>query len=255
MQVVIDNLLINYQVRGQAKKTVLILHGWGSNIKVFNDVANEISKEHKVLMVDLPGMGESQAPNQSWNLDDYKKFIIQFLAKLKIDNVYAVLAHSNGGSIAIKMAADDNLTAKLKLQKLVLMGSAGIRTKDKFKKKAFKVTAKIGKNLSYILPQKTQIKLKQKLYSAAGSEALDNPALEETFRRVVAEDVQNLASQIKLKSLLIYGSNDQSTPPKYGQLLNNLMPSSSLEIIKDAGHYCFLDQPKKTLNLVEEFLK
>lgn len=257
MQIIVDNILVNYQVSGSGSKIILLLHGWGSNSTAFSALSSELSKKYKIVALDLPGMGQSQLPPTAWNLDDYKNFVTSFLAKLNINKVYSIIGHSNGGSLAIKMAADKNLAANFKLSKLVLIGSAGIRYKQKLKKQIFKLIAKLGKGgLSILpLPASAKLKLKKKLYQAAGSEALDNPELEQTFRLVVGEDISPQAAKLKLPTLLIYGKQDADTPVEYGQILSSLIENSKLEVVEGGGHYIFLDQPKITLNLIEDFLK
>lgn len=256
MQIIVDNILVNYQVSGSGSQAILLLHGWGSNFVAFSTLSSELSKKYKIIALDLPGMGQSQLPPTAWNLDDYKNFVTSFLTKLNINKIYTIIGHSNGGSLAIKMAADKNLAANFKFSKLVLIGSAGIRHKQKLKKQIFKLIAKLGKGgLSILpLPASAKLKLKKKLYQAAGSEALDNPALEQTFRKVVEEDIQNLAGKIKIPTLIIYGEDDTDTPPQFGEILASEIQNAKLNIISGAGHYVFLDQPEKTLNLIERFI-
>ena len=72
---------------------------------------------------------------------------------------------------------------------------------------------------------------------------------------VVSEDISELSSKINIPTLLIYGEDDEATPPQYGQILHKQIKNSELEIVPDAGHYVFLDQSENTLNLIERFLK
>lgn len=254
MQIIVNKLLTNYQVSGRGPN-LLILHGWGSNQDVFEKLALSLRAKYQVISLDLPGMGKSEPPAEPWNLDDYKKFITSFLIKLKVEELEVIIGHSNGGVLAIKMATDQDLDAKLKPKKLILIGSAGIRDKEKLKKNAFKAIAKSGKLVASFLPSRAGIKLKKMLYQSAGSEALDNPNLEQTFRLVVSEDISELSSKINIPTLLIYGEDDEATPPQYGQILYQQIKNSELEIVPDAGHYVFLDQPGSTLSLIERFLK
>lgn len=254
MQIIVNKLLTNYTISGQGPN-LLILHGWGSNQDVFEKLTLSLNAKYQVISLDLPGMGKSEPPAEPWSLDDYKKFITSFLAKLKIEKLEIIIGHSNGGALAIKMATDQDLQPKLKAKKLILMGSAGIRDKEKLKKNVFKVIAKSGKLVASFLPSSASLKLKKMLYQSAGSEALDNPNLERTFRLVVNEDISELSSKINIPTLLIYGENDEATPPEYGQILHQQIKESELEIVPNAGHYVFLDQPGSTLNLIERFLK
>lgn len=254
MQIIVNNILTNYQISGSGSKTLLLLHGWGSSSQAFSSLTGKLSSKFKIISLDLPGMGKSEAPQQIWDLDNYKNFILAFLIKLNLQKLDVILGHSNGGTLAIKIASDQLTTKNLKLSKLILVGSAGIRNQQETKKNIFKLVAKVGSAATSVLPASLQNKLKRKLYQAAGSEALDNPALEQTFRKVVEEDIQNLAGKIKIPTLIIYGEDDTDTPPQFGEILASEIQNAKLNIISGAGHYVFLDQPEKTLNLIERFI-
>jgi pimeloyl-ACP methyl ester carboxylesterase len=116
------------------------------------------------------------------------------------------------------------------------------------------LAAKVGKSALRIAPKRLNRKLRNKLYKSIGSQALDNPLLEETFKKIVGEDVQESAQKITIPTLIIYGKNDQDTPSEYGRLLQAKIKESKLYIIDDAGHYVFIDKPKEVLNLINVFL-
>lgn len=251
MQIIVDNLLINYSVKGSSSDTILLIHGWGSSMEPFKVLSEELSSSYKVVSLDLPGMGNSQAPPAPWTLDDYCNLISDFLYKLKIKSLYSIIGHSNGGSIAIKMISNGLVETK----GLILLGSAGIRDSKKLKKQTIKYVAKTGKQLLKFGPKSVQNKLKKELYKSVGSQALDNPLLEETFKNVVSEDIQSAANDITEPTLLIYGRDDGDTPPEYGKILNEAIKNSRLYIIEEAGHYVFIDKPQKVVRLINEFLK
>jgi pimeloyl-ACP methyl ester carboxylesterase len=163
---------------------------------------------------------------------------------------FAIVAHSNGGTIAIYGLSEKILHAK----KLVLLASAGIRDQQHGRKKALNIFAKSGKTITKFLPRTTQSKLKSKFYKVIGSEGLLLPHLEETFRRVVSKDIQTEARKLTLSTLLVYGASDEATPPSYGRLLNQAIPGSKLEILDGAGHFVHREQPEKVASLLKEFL-
>ena len=57
----IDGLNINYILKGEGDLVVL-LHGWGSNITLFNAAIDLLSTQYRVLAFDMPGFGESDEP-------------------------------------------------------------------------------------------------------------------------------------------------------------------------------------------------
>lgn len=49
--------------------------------------------------------------------------------------------------------------------------------------------------------------------------------------------------QIAVPTLLVWGENDQVSPPANGRLLNEKVRNSSLLVVPGAGHPCYLEAP------------
>lgn len=249
MQVVVDSLLTNYNQEGKGKKQLLLLHGWGDSAATFAKLTKLLDKDYQVTSVDLPGFGSTQIPPTVWNLDNYADFMAGFVSKMKLQP-QAIIAHSNGAAVAIKAVAND----KVSPNKLVLIGAAGIRDRQKARKLGLKVIAKTGKVATFWLPDRHKKKLQKKLYGAAGSDMLAMPHLQETFKKTVAEDVQKEAATITIPTLLIYGENDRATPPAYGELYHRLIPHSTFKLVKGAEHFVHQEEPTQVARLIEEYL-
>ena len=248
MQVVVDSLLTNYTRMGSGK-TVVVLHGWGDNIAGIAPFLKGLSASYDVVAMDVPGFGGTQAPETSWGLDEYAGFLESFIKKLNI-KPYAIIGHSNGGAIAIRAIAHG-----LQTNKLVLLASAGIRGENKRTIGAARVIAKIGKVIAKPLPQKTQRKLRTTVYSTLGSDMLVAEHMQETFKRIVADDVREDAAKITQPTLLIYGQNDVSTPVQIGMTLQAAIPKSKIEIIPNVGHMLPTDATDTILSMIREFVQ
>lgn len=248
MQVVVHNLLTNYDAAGSDKKAILMLHGWGDNLKTFDSLSNSLSKKYKVIRVDLPGFGSSQVPTETWGLADYASFVKEFLTKINVPTIYGLIGHSNGGAVAIKAIAEGNVHP----ERLILVGSAGIRERTA-KKQLYKAIAKSGKAATFWLSPHQKKRLRSRLYKQAGSDMLLVPELEATFKKTISEDIQSTAAHVKVKTLLIYGQDDTSTPPRYGEILHKLIKGSTLQILS-GGHFIHQDQPEKVQTMIEDFL-
>lgn len=249
MQIVINDLLVHYEVSGKGKLVVL-LHGWGDSAKGLTDLRNRLAEKYQVLALDLPGFGATQPPDDVWDLDDYADFTSATLQKINLGNTYAVIGHSNGGALAIRAFSLN----KLEAEKLVLIAASGIRSGASIKRLLLKVVAKVGNIATIWMPERYRRALRQSLYGAAGSDMLVVPHLQETFKRTVRQDVQQDAAKITTPTLLIYADNDQAVPVADGQTYHRLIKNSQLEVITDAGHFVHLDQAPKVIKLIEEFL-
>jgi pimeloyl-ACP methyl ester carboxylesterase len=161
------------------------------------------------------------------------------------------VAHSNGGALAIRGLASGELEA----EKLVLLASSGIRNVYKGRNRSLRILAKTGKVLTMPLPASVKKKLRSEVYKTIGSDMLVAEHMQETFKRVVTDDVQADAARLTLPVLLIYGEQDESTPIWYGEQFHQLMPDSRLQILPDAGHFVHTDRPDDVEKAIREFLK
>jgi pimeloyl-ACP methyl ester carboxylesterase len=249
MQVMVNGLLTKYELTGSGP-LLLILHGWGDDGRGWVQLQNALSKTHKVLIPDLPGFGGTDAPKQAWGLTDYATFIQALLLKINLGDPDTILAHSNGGAMAIRGLAIKKFAAN----KLILLGSAGIRTEYSGKKKVFRLLAKTGKVLTTPLPSSYKQKLRRKMYASIGSDMFVAEHLQETFKRIVTDDVQNDAPNVAVKTLLIYGEQDAATPVRYGKKLEQLLPQATLNVVPSAEHFVHKDQFDQVIAQIEEFL-
>lgn len=250
MQAIVGNLLTNYEDEGHGP-VILLLHGWGDNSAGLKVLRTELAKDYRVITPDLSGFGASEPPKSAWDLSDYAESVKALLQKISIDKTFATIGHSNGGAIAIRGLASGQLQA----DKLVLLASAGVRGEAKNRNLAVRYVAKTGKQFAKILPKSSQQKLKSKAYKTIGSEALVAEHMQATFKKIVADDVRGDAAKITIPTLLVYGENDEQTPPRYGRIYHELIKKSRLELILGAGHFLYLDAAETVLSILEDFLK
>lgn len=250
MQIIVQDLMTHYDRQGSGK-TILLLHGWADRLETFSGLTKELSQHYDVVAVDLPGFGQTQAPPVVWNLDNYGQFVVDFLKKLNVVELYAVIGHSNGGAMAIRALVTGNLQA----ERLVLLAASGVRDGAKLRRGLLKLIAKTGKATTFWLPLRHKQKLQKKLYGTVGSDMLVAPMLQETFKQTVRQDIQADAGRLQLPTLLIYGEKDTATPVgSIAKQFNLLIANSRLEIISGADHFVHHAEPKKVNNLIAEFL-
>ncbi len=240
--------MTNYQKVGEGK-VIICLHGWGDTSDTFSKLIEQLKDRYLIYAVDLPGFGSSQAPPEAWGLSEYADFVASWLEKINIKKIYALIGHSNGGAIAVQGLADGSL----KSEKLVLLASAGIRDQNQLRKNILSALAQIGKIIMSPLNSTTKKRLKSKAYQAIGSDIAVAPKLEESFRKIVRQDIQSAAQKLQMPALLIYGDKDQQTPLYYGELLAKVITGSKLEVIS-SGHFVHQEQPEQIVDLLADFL-
>lgn len=249
--VVNDQLISLLEAVPQEKKheeTIVLLHGWGSEAKVWTGFMQFLEAEgYRVLAPDLPGFGQSEFPQEAFSVNDYVEIVRLLLFQSEVDT-YVLVGHSFGGRITIKTAA----TQPSYLTKIILTGAAGVILPDK--QRTFIQTAtSIGKK---IIPGWLYKKVRRKFYGAINStEYISVPELEGTFRKVVGEDLEPYLSKINTPALLLWGSADEATTLVEGKIMNEKIAQSKLSIFEGAGHYAFLDNPPRFYQECLQFLQ
>lgn len=253
MEKTIDGMKINYISQGEGDLVVL-LHGWGSNITLFDGIISLLCGNYHVVAPDFPGFGLSDEPKEAWDVDRYTDFAIKFINEFSPKNVI-LLGHSFGGRVIIKMMSRTGLP--FTVSKIILTDSAGIKPKTSLTSKAGLYAYKLGKNLFSIpfikkLAPNAVENMRKKRGSADYNSA--SPVMRQCLVKVVNEDLTPLLRNIKVPVLLIWGENDADTPVSDAKLMEQLIPDAGLVTLKNAGHYAFLEQAFTFNKVISSFL-
>ncbi len=249
MKLIVNDLAVEYRDEGFGK-TILFLHGWGSNFSTFDGLINTLENKYRVVRVDLPGFGKTEAPEKDWDLSCYAKFVREFIKKSEIEPE-AIIGHSFGGRIAVKGVSE----GIFECSKLVLISSAGTEERGIFLRVLMRWLAKIVKCILYIPPFVFwRKKIRRMIYKMIGSDYEDAGEMKEIFTRIISEDLSSAAKDINFPVLLIWGEKDMETPLKQGEKFLRLIKNSRLEVIKNGGHFIHEEKPQKTAMLIDEFL-
>lgn len=240
---------IHYIQRGHGK-SVLILHGWGTNIESFNHIIEDLSSYYQVTALDFPGFGLSEEPAKPYALSQYAELTQAFIEHLGLEKP-VVMGHSFGGRVAIKMSE------KVAYEKLILVNSAGIKPKRKssyyFKVYGFKGIRTLGKLplFSYILAE--PIRAYSEKYSSQDYKQASS-MMKMVLSKVVNEDLKHYLPHIESPTLLIWGDQDTATPLQDAKLMSSLIPDSGLVVFEGAGHFTYLEQPSRFLTIIKTFI-
>lgn len=240
-----------YEKYGNSNKVLMILPGWGDTRKTFNFLINCLKDKYTIYIFDYPGFGNSKFPNKELTIYDYALYIKNFIKENNISNPY-ILCHSFGCRIAILLIGK----YRVLVDKLIIIGGAGIRRKSIIRKiKSFKY--KLLKKLCILKRKNKREIYLNKLFNKYSSE--DYRSLNEierkTFSNIVNTDLRKYLKYIYSPTLLIWGSNDSSTPLKDGKFMNKKIKDSGLIIIKKGTHFVYLEYPLYILNIINYFLK
>lgn len=254
----IDGINVNYEVKGQGEY-IFILHGWGANLGVYASVADVLAKKYTVVSFDFPGFGGTAEPDEVWDVLRYAQFTTKFISTFGCKEVI-LFGHSFGGRVILKMAGECELP--FKINKILFVDSAGVMPQRSDKQKLRTKVYKCGKQVLSFYPIKKMFPdaleaLKKKFSSADYANASE--LMRGVLVKTVNEDLVYLMKSIKCTTLLIWGENDTATPIGDAKIFEREISAAGadvgLAVIKNAGHFSFLDQPYVFANIIKSFLK
>ncbi|MGR3304458.1 MAG: alpha/beta fold hydrolase [Candidatus Scalindua sp.] len=250
MVIEIDGIRVFYDCAGKGD-SVILMHGWGGSAESFKPVFGYLSRNYKVYAFDFPGFGRSSLPPNTWGIEDYGKFFINFLKTIEIERTN-IIAHSFGGRVAIWLAAN----YPEKIDKLTLVNSAGIKPGRTLKYHIKVAIAKTGKKLFTLsIFGKYRERLLNNLYRLVGSKDYQQQAgiMRSTLVKVVNEDLRGLLSKIIAPTLIIWGENDRDVPLSSAKIMESEIKDAGLVVFKDAGHFSYLDKSSDFCVIVKRF--
>lgn len=236
------NLNINYEFYdNDSNENLIFLHGWGQNISMMQPIAKPFIKRHNVLIIDLPGFGESDEPTDVWTIYDYTEMVHEFVKDLKLKNPI-IIGHSFGGKIALTYAI------KHEPKKIVLLASP-------YKKKIQKESIKL-KILKALKKVPVLNKLENIVKKHIGSTDYKNAS--EMMRKILVAHVNlDLTSElknVKCSTLLIWGTNDQAVDYEDALELEKAINDCGLVTYEGCTHYAYLERLQQTINVLNSFI-
>jgi pimeloyl-ACP methyl ester carboxylesterase len=261
----INEGFISYTEYGNRKNpSIICIHGiptWGY---IFHDLALNLSQSYHVLVPDLMGFGfSSKADNFDRAIDKQANYLIQWMDKLKLDTA-TLIAHDIGGGVAQRLVIEH----ENRFNKLCLMNSV---TYDSW---PIEMMIQIGHPLIKKLSSKFIVgilrqALKQGFYENPDKKMMagilapwtTDVGLLSLIRNASALNT-NLTTEltdklpnIKIRTLLLWGSEDKFQNIKYAYRLSTDIAEVELVEVLEARHWVMLDQPQKILSELENFLR
>jgi len=239
----IRNVNINYEFSNIDKEiTLVFLHGWGQNIQMMLPVSDKYTKFFNILVIDLPGFGNSEEPDYAWTIYDYAEAVKELIDELSIKKVI-LLGHSFGGRISLVYAS------LYGCEKLICFGSPYCKELSKLplKNRIYKQIKKI-----FFLRWLANI-MKNHIGSTDYKNA--SPMMKGVLVNAVNLDLTADVKKIKCPTLLIWGSLDTAVPVRRAYELEKLIPDAGVILYEGATHYAYLERLDSIVTVLDNFFK
>jgi pimeloyl-ACP methyl ester carboxylesterase len=246
-------------------KVILLIHGYCGNAYNWSAVFNDLSKDYRVIVPDLPGYGKSGCPQKTekqmmlW----YADLMAEFLDKLGVQKA-VVVGNSMGGSIAAWMA----VRHPEKVEKLVLEDSAGIKgSKMDLLKGLASITPSnmLIPMLHLIFPvneqaldkgpksEKERVKLAELRYKSDLAKC-SSKAMKWSAFSIGKDLTENELAKISMPTLIIWGSNDDLLDVSTAEKFHQKVPGSKVEIIQGGVHTPMQWKPEEFVQVLKAFV-
>jgi 2-hydroxymuconate-semialdehyde hydrolase len=244
---------------------VLLIHGSGPGVTAWANwrtVIPSLSEEFRTIAPDMVGFGyTARPPDAVYELDTWVKHALDFLDALGIERTH-IIGNSFGGALALALA----IRAPARVDRLVLMGSAGL---------AFDLTAGLDAVWGYEPAIENMHRLVDlftydKKYLTDDLvrmryEASIRPGYQESYARMFPaprqDGIKSLASPeddiaaLSNQTLIVHGRDDRVIPLASSYRLHQLISRSELHVFGQCGHWTQIEHNARFCRLVADFLR
>jgi pimeloyl-ACP methyl ester carboxylesterase len=233
---------------GQGEPLVL-LHGLFGAMSNFSGIIEYFKNYNKVVVPLLPLFDLDILHTTVGGL---AKFVNKFLDARNYQNIH-LLGNSLGGHVALVQV----LKHPERIKSLILTGSSGLFENgmgDSYPKRGDYEYIKTKTQVTFYDPQTASKELVDEVYSIVNNR-IKAIKIISLAKSAIRNNLGEELNQVKLPTLLVWGNNDNITPPFVAREFNKLIPNSELYFIDKCGHAPMMEVPEEFNAILHKFLK
>ncbi|MEO0058988.1 MAG: hypothetical protein RLZZ312_635 [Bacteroidota bacterium] len=229
---------------------IVILHGLMGGLSNFEGMMDFLPKHgYKVIAPELPIYTMNILKT---NVKAFAKYVRDFITFKKLDRVI-LLGNSLGGHIALyhaKMYPE-------KMLGLVITGSSGLYENamgDSYPRRGDYEYIRAKAQSVFFDPAVATKEIVDEVYAMAN----DRLKLIKTLtiaKSAIRHNMSKDLPKMHIPTCIIWGKNDNVTPPEVGVEFDKLLPNSKLFWIDNCGHAAMMEHPEKFNELLFSWLK
>ncbi len=240
---------------------LVLLHGWGMHSGVWHGMAERLAQYCRLHLVDLPGMGYSDACTP---------YTLPRLAQVLSEAMptrASVCGWSFGGQVAMQLALDH----PAQISRLVLVGSTprfvngggwqhGVDA-EVFKEFAAQVAEDYPATMERFLGlqafggESSRSLLRELRQRFSARPAPRPQVLQQALHILLENDMRERCSDLRLPLQIIHGQRDTLAPAAAARWMAVTCPQARLDLISGASHAPFLSHPSVFEAALRKFLE
>lgn len=246
---------IRYLEEGESDRSIVLIHGLGGSAERWLKVVPHLSKNHRVIALDMIGFGHSDKPSEDYTMDFFAKFLSAFIDRLGL-NATVLIGTSLGGQIAAHCAS-----ANPKIERLVLVSPSGAMKSATPAIDAYMMAA--------LYPNHLNAKEAFEMMSKSGT--VDEFTVSDFVKRMTMPNaklafissvlgirnsiLEHSLQKIKVPTLLVWGRQDKMIPIVYAEKFRAHIRNCAFLELDDCGHLPHVEMPEIFSQSVLEFLR
>lgn len=238
----------NYIDEGEGE-VLILLHGLFGALSNWKEVLNHFKQNFRVV---IPLMPIFEMNILKLSVEGLANFVNDFVEYKKFERIN-ILGNSLGGHVALVFLKK----YPTRVNSLLLTGSSGLYENAfgaSYPRKGDKEYLRERIALTFYDPKSTTDELVDEVYETIQDKGKLLRILtmaKSAIRHNMRKDLPNF----KLPVCLIWGKQDNVTPPEVAVEFNQLMPNSELHFIDQCGHAPMMEQPIVFNQLADQFYK
>jgi 3-oxoadipate enol-lactonase len=239
---------------GGDRLPLVLLHGVGSNKRVWAPQLEHFGRFRRTVALDYPGYGDSGPAAPGTTRDDFAAAIWAALDTLGIGEAH-LCGLSLGGIIAIAM----HTAAPARCRSLVLADTfavhpdgPGLFERAVESSRSLSMQALAEARAPLLLAPDTHASVREDVVATMAG--IDPEAYRLGAEAVWLADQRDRVARIHVPTLVLVGTLDPVTPPALSEELATVIAGARLQQIEGASHLSNLDRPDAFNRAVDDFL-
>lgn len=247
---------------------IILLHGLTNNWESQIPLASVLCKHYTVIMVDLPGYGDSGQLSK-YSIPIMASYLLQLIAMLEIKPL-SIIGLSMGGFVTTEFAKafpEHTRSAvilgpvfrdkhyKIRMMKYALKSADVIPAGRSMFKKLIETKYHAYAMAKYVNMHRFDKQLVD-LYGRNGNKKMTKDVYIDMGISITEYNTEQAITQVHVPTLLLYGKHDRISAPGYAKM--QILPKNPylrLNVIEEAGHWVSVEKPDDTATAIISFLK
>ena len=229
-------------------EVIVLLHGLMGALSNWQHVVDHFKENYRVIIPMLPIY---EMPILTTGVKSLSKFLKKFVTHFDLKDIL-IVGNSLGGHVGLMYVLSNQENVKA----LILAGSSGLYENafgGSFPKRGNFQYIKEKTEFTFYDPATATPDLVDEVFATVNNreKAIRILAMAKSaIRHNMAKDLP----KIKTPVCVIWGKQDQVTPPDVAEQFNKLLPNSKLHWVDECGHAPMMEQPIVFNKILEQYL-